>query len=187
MKKQAPNLITTLRIALSVAMLFAASLPAAFFTLYTICGISDILDGFIARRFKLESKLGALLDSIADIVFMVAVIVSLRHILYLVLTEFTFVLPSIIVIFTVKIAAYTVGAVKFKRFTPLHTILNKATGALLFLLPYFFTFGFNSAAKIPLIIVLVIAGVSALEDLILMLKSKEYTPNKKSLFERKKS
>ena len=40
-----------------------------FWALYALCGISDMVDGWLARNLQAESKTGAVLDSVADIVF----------------------------------------------------------------------------------------------------------------------
>jgi len=64
-----PNLITSIRILGTFCLLFTKPFTVAFYIIYTISGISDLLDGFVARRLKIESELGAKLDSIADLLF----------------------------------------------------------------------------------------------------------------------
>ena len=44
-----------------------------FWVLYVIAGTTDMLDGFVAKRWGVESKFGAKLDSLADFVFVLAV------------------------------------------------------------------------------------------------------------------
>lgn len=66
------NIITALRI-VGCALLFVwppLSLP--FLLVYAWCGISDVLDGALARRFALQSDFGSALDSIADALFVFA-------------------------------------------------------------------------------------------------------------------
>ena len=48
-------------------------MTAPFWVLYLIAGTTDILDGFLARRWGVESKFGARLDSLADFVFVLVV------------------------------------------------------------------------------------------------------------------
>ena len=67
--KQLPNIISILRILLSAAMLAVPSFSALFWIFYLDSGLTDILDGFLARKLHLESTFGAKLDSIADFVF----------------------------------------------------------------------------------------------------------------------
>ncbi len=74
-----PNLITMARI-LSVPIIVWAitsghMLPA--FLLFLAAGISDAVDGFLAKRFNMSSELGALLDPVADKALIVSIYVSL--------------------------------------------------------------------------------------------------------------
>ena len=74
-----PNLITMARI-LSVPLIVWAitsgqMLPA--FLLFLAAGISDAVDGFLAKRFNMSSELGALLDPLADKALIVSIYVSL--------------------------------------------------------------------------------------------------------------
>jgi CDP-diacylglycerol--glycerol-3-phosphate 3-phosphatidyltransferase len=69
-----PNVITTCRL-LAAPVLLAAALErraSLFAWLLLLCLLSDIADGFIARAFRLQSRLGAALDSAAD--FLVTVV-----------------------------------------------------------------------------------------------------------------
>ena len=69
--------VTLLRIALSPFIMATRPLSAEFFVLYTVCGLTDIADGAIARMARCDSDRGALLDSVADMVFMVFAAVRL--------------------------------------------------------------------------------------------------------------
>ena len=71
--KQIPNLLSALRIALCLPLLLVDAMTMPFWTLYLIAGLTDMLDGFLARRWGVESKFGARLDSMADFVFVLAV------------------------------------------------------------------------------------------------------------------
>ena len=70
--KNLPNLITLTRILSAIALLSANAFSDAFFVFYTYCGISDVLDGALARTLHYADEIGAKLDSIADIVFYAA-------------------------------------------------------------------------------------------------------------------
>ena len=67
--KHIPNIITTLRFLGAACLLLCNPAGAAFCVIYGMCGISDMLDGYLARRLHAESKSGAMLDSVADICF----------------------------------------------------------------------------------------------------------------------
>jgi len=72
-----PGLLSLSRIPL--AMLFAAlsSKPALAMCVLLLAAISDVLDGWYARRFRQETPAGRVLDPITDKIFVVTVIVSL--------------------------------------------------------------------------------------------------------------
>ena len=67
--KHLPNIMTFLRIPLSAAMLIAPPFSALFWIFYLSAGLTDVPDGFLARKLHRESGFGAGLDSIADFVF----------------------------------------------------------------------------------------------------------------------
>jgi len=69
-----PNQLTGLRILLALALPFLP--PSWWLGIVIAAGLSDLLDGIIARRFNATSELGALLDGIADKVFVLAAVVT---------------------------------------------------------------------------------------------------------------
>ena len=74
-----PNLITIARILLVPVMVWAIAsqeMAVAFF-LFLAAGLSDAVDGFLAKRFGMASELGAYLDPLADKVLIVSIYVSL--------------------------------------------------------------------------------------------------------------
>jgi cardiolipin synthase len=74
-----PNLISLgrlLLVPLAISLILEGSYWAAFW-IFVIAGISDALDGFIAKRFDRRTRLGALLDPLADKVLLVSVYVTL--------------------------------------------------------------------------------------------------------------
>ncbi len=74
-----PNLITLARLLLAplaVAMIASQRFAEAFL-IFVVAGISDALDGFIAKRFKLTSELGAYLDALADKALLISIYVTM--------------------------------------------------------------------------------------------------------------
>ena len=63
------NVITGLRILVSVVLLFCPVLSPVFYVLYLMAGLSDMVDGIIARKTNSVSEFGSRFDSIADLVF----------------------------------------------------------------------------------------------------------------------
>lgn len=74
-----PNLITLGRILLVPGILWAiaSSEMMIAFVLFAIAGISDAVDGFLAKRFNMTSEIGALLDPLADKALLVSIYVAL--------------------------------------------------------------------------------------------------------------
>lgn len=64
--KLLPNCITLSRIGLALLLLYLAPLGTGFTVVYLLCGITDLLDGPIARMTGTVSSFGAKLDSVAD-------------------------------------------------------------------------------------------------------------------------
>ena len=58
-----PNAITAVRILCSAAILFCNPLSPMFFALYVTAGVSDIVDGWIARRTNTASEFGSKFDT----------------------------------------------------------------------------------------------------------------------------
>ena len=71
--KHIPNILSASRIALCLPLLMVDAMTLTFWGLYLIAGITDMLDGFLARKWGMESKFGARLDNLADFVFVLAV------------------------------------------------------------------------------------------------------------------
>ena len=100
-----------------------------FWVLYVIAGTTDMLDGFLARRWGVESKFGARLDSLADFVFVLAVGYKLFPWLKLP-TALWIIIGLIVLVKTVNaISSYVVK----HKIEFLHTKANKLTGFLLFI------------------------------------------------------
>ena len=74
-----PNLITLARILLVPVVVWAiASNQMLFaFLLFAAAGVSDAVDGFLAKRFGMASELGAYLDPLADKAMIVSIYVAL--------------------------------------------------------------------------------------------------------------
>lgn len=136
MKKYAtiPNCITLLRMIGTVVMIFMVPLTTWFFVLYTFLGLTDAVDGFIARKTKTTSRFGAKLDSVADLLFYTVMVLRIMPRLIELLAWQIWWFIGLIV--AMRVAAYTIAAVREKQFASHHTILNKITGFTVFCVPY---------------------------------------------------
>ena len=65
------NIITGIRIVCAVILIFCPTFSIWFYMFYTFGGISDILDGIVARHSGKETKFGESFDTIADVIFTV--------------------------------------------------------------------------------------------------------------------
>jgi cardiolipin synthase len=99
-----PNLITLARILLVPVLVWAiiAGEMRLAFLLFLTAGISDAIDGFLAKRFGMATELGAYLDPLADKVLIVSIYVALG---------ITGALPAWLVILVVSRDIMIVGAV----------------------------------------------------------------------------
>ena len=76
-----PNIISVLRIflVLPIAIQLYNEAWMSAFILFLIAGISDGIDGFLARAFNWKSKLGAMLDPIADKLLLTVIFITLAY------------------------------------------------------------------------------------------------------------
>jgi cardiolipin synthase len=74
-----PNIITLARILLVpfIVWAIASSQMEIAFAIFIIAGVSDAVDGFLAKRFNMASELGALLDPLADKALLVSIYMAL--------------------------------------------------------------------------------------------------------------
>jgi len=155
-------------------LLFVEPLSALFFTLYIVCGASDILDGYVARKTKTTSKAGAILDSVADFVFIGVILYKLIPII-----DLSFWMQLwLIGIAMVKAASLLIGFIKYRSVAFLHTYMNKIAGASLFSFPLFYS-GFG--ITITAFLLCIIASIAAVEELTITITSKELSYNIKSI------
>jgi len=167
--KNIPNFITSLRLVGTGCLLFIQPLTTAFFVVYTVSGLSDLLDGWIARATNTVSELGAKLDSIADLSFYTVMVVRIFPVLWEVLPRVFW--AGLGAVILVRVCSYSLAAVKYRRFASLHTKLNKLSSATVFFVPYVIEL---PAGEPFCWLVCAIAGTAAVEELIIHIRSKEY-------------
>lgn len=175
--KNIANIITAMRIAAAAVMLFTSRLSVPFFVVYTVGGISDMVDGTIAGKLGTAGDSGARLDSIADLLFFASAAIKLLPALWDALTVYA--LWAVCIIAGIKCITAVFGAVKFRRLCFLHTHLNKFTGVAVFLLPYFLRAG---CFAVLVYAVCGFAFLAAIEEFICAVKMKEYDPEIKGIF-----
>ena len=127
--KHLPNILSSLRIVGAVALLQNNVSSIPFWVFYIVCGISDIADGWLARKLKCVSKTGALLDSVADICFVACCAWKLLPILEL--PQWLWLWAGVIV--AIKVLNQISALVMYGHCCFPHTTANKATGFVLFI------------------------------------------------------
>lgn len=172
--KSIANIISIVRIFLVISLLFIKPLSVEFFIIYFLSGISDILDGYIARKTKTTSKLGEKLDSFADLIMVIILIILLVPILKLPVK----IIDWIIIIALIRVVSLIIAFKKYKIFGSLHTYLNKLTGFLLFISPVLFV---TIPKDLVLYGICIIATISAMEEVIINIVSSEFHANIKSI------
>ena len=130
--KHIANIITSCRILFSMGILCFPAFSPEFYIMYFLCGFSDMVDGTIAGKTNAVSEFGSKLDTVADAVFMAVCAVKLLPMIYLPIWVWIW----IAVIAIIKFANIVMGFFRRNKLVAYHTVLNKITGLLLFLLPF---------------------------------------------------
>jgi len=151
------NIITIVRILCSIAILFCPVFSVAFYSLYIAAGLSDMIDGWVARRTNTVSEFGAKLDTIADFVFVVVCLVKLLPVMDVPVWLYVW----IGIIAVIKVINIVSGYVVQKRFVAVHSVMNKVTGVLLFILPLTLSF---IDLKYSATVVCIIATFAAVQE-----------------------
>ena len=153
--KHLPNILSSLRMVGAVALLLYNGASSSFWVLYAVCGISDIADGWLARRLKCVTKTGALLDSLADFCFVVCCAWKLLPILEL--PQWLWLWAWVIV--AIKVVNQLSALVIYGRCCFPHTIANKWAGFLLFV-----AVPMTVWSIIPISIAAIVATLAAIQE-----------------------
>ena len=165
MTKHIANILTGCRILGSILLLFFPVFSIGFYITYILCGFSDMIDGTIARKTNTATQFGSQLDTIADFLFVAASLFRLLPAIHI---------PRWLriwggVIAAIKISNIPWGYVSKKQFISLHTVMNKITGLLLFLLPPALQF---IESRYSFAVVCIIATIAAIQELCYIVNDK---------------
>ena len=116
-----------------------------------------MVDGTIARKTNAVSEFGARLDTTSDFIFFAVALIKLLPVIHI--SKWIWV--WIVVIAIIKIFNVILGFIYKKKLISLHTLMNKITGLLLFLLPPAIQF---IEIKYSLIAVCIVATFSAIQE-----------------------
>jgi phosphatidylglycerophosphate synthase len=177
-KKSIPNIISVLRIVLSFVLFLTLNEELLFSCLVLLIGLSDVADGYIARKYHLVSKLGAKLDSLADLIFFAILLV----ILYL---RYEWILSDnylwFLIIVVLKISTAVISRIKSGEVQFIHTLANKLTGLLVFLSLLILPF---NVPEYLFTGVFIIATLAAAEELGIVIVHKKVDLNHVSIFKK---
>ena len=150
-----PNILSSFRMVGAIALLLSDVSSMLFGVFYIFCGISDIADGWLARKLKCVTRTGALLDSLADFCFVACC--AWKLLLILELPQWLWLLARVIV--AIKVVNQLSALVMYGRCCFPHTTANKWAGFLLFIaVPMTFW------SIIPISIVAVVATFAAIQE-----------------------
>ncbi len=174
--KHAANMLTGLRIVMALCLPAFIDDRTVFFIIFAAAGLTDLLDGIVARRTGTASRLGAKLDSLADLllfgIMMACVFVWGGSALWALA-------PYVLAVAAVRIVNLGIAARRFRAFAVIHTWGNKLAGVMIFVSFGAYTLTDSLAALIP---VIAVAGLAALEEMLILLTCSKLDLNRKSLF-----
>ena len=171
--KYIPNIISIIRIVLSLLMIIVVPFTSLFYAIYLICGASDVLDGYIARKFNYMSSTGAKIDSFADLIMFLVVF----NIVYDRIFWSREVYSSVFIIFVLRLFSVIINYIKFNRLVVYHTISSKIVGFSLFLIIFFIP---SNISLIYIYIVIFLAIYAAIEELLISIFIDHFDANIKS-------
>lgn len=166
MKKYIANIITASRIIFSLPLVFISFSSVWFYVFYLFCGVTDMIDGTIARKTGAVSKFGAKLDTIADFVFMLVCAIKILPLIRIALWLWVW----IILVATIKIFNIAFVFIRKKKLISIHSVFNKITGFALFLLPLSLTF-LETTYSVATICVL--ATIAVVQEVYFLAKGRE--------------
>ena len=155
--KNIANIITGFRILCSIALLFCPVFSPIFYTLYIVAGVSDMIDGAVARKTGTVSEFGSKLDTVADFVLVAVCLIKILPVIDIPV----WLIIWIIVIALIKVINIISGYVMRKEFVAVHTMMNKMTGIVLFILPLTISF---IELKYSGVFVCALATVAAIQE-----------------------
>jgi len=142
--------------------------------IYVVAGVTDMIDGPIARKFDVVSQFGATLDASADILFIFVVLFRILPLIDLL----PWMVVWIVIIIIMKALSSIIGYIRHKRFILLHTYANKFFVFALFLFPIFFS---RMETAVVIRVLLVIATIAFAEDIYINTTSIEVDLDEKGI------
>jgi len=188
MQKHLPNILSFSRMPLSVLLPFLVNREGWFVFVYAITGLTDILDGRLARKHGNCTDFGAKLDGLADLLFMASLLVVVFGLQQLHRYIALYVVIAVAAVAALKVANLILGRVKFRVWSTMHTKAIKLTGLpFFFLVPVLVVTGEVTIwLNVILTLLLTLVLAANVEETLILLLRKTYDANTTSIFVKKK-
>ena len=179
--KHIPNVLSLTRVLLCIPLAILSPFSIIYIVLLSLAGITDTLDGKLARRIKDgTSELGATLDSIGDVCLIGVIIFAMIPKMEI----WSWLWITFVCVLSLKVIASTgIGLIKFKEVISLHTISLKILATFFFCYPilYYFT---GAGLFINIFSTVLIAGalIIVIEEILIISLLKKPARNIKSIF-----
>lgn len=160
------NVLTGIRILCGLLILCFPAFSRWYYCFYLIGGLTDAIDGTVARKRNTASDFGAKFDTVSDFIFTAAVVIKVICALYLPV----WLIIWIAVIAMIKIGSHLAGYVKYHKFKTVHSVLNKVCGGSTFIVPLFIGSNFAWQAKFIVVIsICILTLIAAIAECITIL------------------
>ena len=178
MYKAIPDMLSFSRMGLALILLLTEPLSLPFLAIFTVCSITDILDGYAARRLGVCNAHGHTLDSVSDAVLAVIMLYCIIP----VLDWEVWMVMWIAAIAAIRLIALGIGTGRYGEPAFVHTYLNKLAGVFLYLTPFLIVL---IGVPVTVAVVCTVTTVSAAEYLYINVVSTRYDPDFGSVFIRR--
>jgi len=174
-----PNLITSYRLFMfPVILYFTLSGKEMLFAIFLVINlVTDFLDGFIARKFHMETEIGAKLDSLADDFTYVLAFIGL---FVFKMDDLRPHLVSFIIFISMLVLTVIVSLIKFRKFPSFHLYITKISG---YIQAFFFIFLFTLGFYAPIYYLMIVWGIlGAIEHIAIQMVIPDMRSNVKGLY-----
>lgn len=168
MKKNLANFITSLRILGTIVLAFLPTLSKQYLAVHVFTGVTDALDGYVARKTNTVSSFGSKLDTASDLLFYSVMMFKLWDILHANLPNYVW--TMIYVILFLRLIYYVLVGLVFKTLSSKHSIMNKTVGFLMFLLPFVVN---NKYLLYYSLLIVAISYISFIKESVVVIKEKK--------------
>ncbi len=168
-----PDALSAARGVLALALPFVVDRAALLVVLYLLAGLTDVLDGPLARRLGTAGPRGARVDSVADVLLFVVATWLVARALG---SDAVPLLLAAAVVAALKVAAVVVGVVRFGHLVMRHTTANRVAGVAVFAAPLLAVAGWAGA----LWCVVGVAGAAAVDELVVQTRATTPDPDRRT-------